>query len=357
MMKKNILLFLLLFIFAGSNLIIYAQPAGLHWWKSPTKIIPPFKSKSDIQLPLIQVKGNKLVNSLGDTILFRGFAISDPDKVEGQGKWNKDIFVKVKEMGATLLRIPIHPVAWRERTPEKMIEILDQAVEWCTELGIYIIIDWHSIGNLKTGLYFDPMYITSEYETFQFWQTIAGHYVGNNTVAFYEIFNEPTQYNNYLGRMDWAYWKKFNEDVIALIRAYNNETIPLVAAFDWAYDLSPLRFDPIEAERIAYVTHPYPNKRSQPWEPKWDENFGFASGTYPVIATEWGFGHISEGSTDGSDYGNRIINFLESKGISWCVWVFDPEWVPNMLESWDDFKLSPYGEFIKNALHRDIIKK
>ena len=44
--------------------------------------------------------------------------------------------------------------------------------------------------------------------------------------------------------MTWDEWKKINEDIIKLIRAFDNETIPLVAGFDWAYDLTPLNYDP-----------------------------------------------------------------------------------------------------------------
>ena len=90
---------------------------------------------------LVQVKGNKFVTENGDTLLFRGLSISDPDKVEKQGRWDKEHFKEVKKMGAMVVRIPIHPVAWRERTSEKYLELLDKAVEWCTELEMYIIID------------------------------------------------------------------------------------------------------------------------------------------------------------------------------------------------------------------------
>ena len=47
-----------------------------------------------------------------------------------------------------------------------------------------------------------------------------------------------------------------------MIRAYNPQAIPLVAGFDWAYDLTPLRLNPIAAEGIGYTTHPYANKRA-----------------------------------------------------------------------------------------------
>ena len=114
---------------------------------------------------------------------------------------------------------------------------------------------------------------------------------GNNTVAFYELFNEPTIYRGELGSLPWSEWKKINEHMISLIRAYDPETIPLVAGLDWAYDLSPLRDDPVNAEGIAYVTHPYAFKRGQPWEPRWEENFGFAADKYPVVATEFGTAH------------------------------------------------------------------
>ena len=327
-----------------------------HEWWNDQNIGAPLNSPDAKKLPLLHVRGNKFVDDRGDTILFRGLSISDPDKIEHQGHWSKDHFVKVKEMGTMLVRIPVHPIAWRERTPTKYLALLDQAIQWCTELGMYVIIDWHSIGNLKMELFQDPMYNTTKTETYEFWRTIARHFKGNNTAAFYEIFNEPTLYRGELGTMSWSEWKKINEDIIKLIRAYDPERIPLVAGFDWAYDLTPLNFEPIEAEGIAYVTHPYPHKRSKPYEPKWEEDFGFAAGSYPIIATEIGFTLGKEGMKDNGEYGRAIVNYLEGKGISWVAWVFDPEWYPRMFESWDTYKLTETGEFFKQAMQGKVKK-
>ncbi len=289
--------------------------------------------------------------------MVRGLSVADPDKIEVQGHWNKLLFEKVKEMGTTLVRIPVHPEAWRERTPEKYLPLLDSAVDWCTDLGIYIIIDWHTIGNLEMELFQDPMYVTSRKETYEFWRTIARHFTGNNTVAFYELFNEPTTYRGQLGTISWTEWKKINENIIQLIRSYDPETIPLVAGFDWAYDLTPLREEPINATNIAYVTHPYPNKRQPPWEPKWEEDFGFAASQYPIIATEIGFDMQKDQAIAGpNDYGNLITKYLEGRGISWIAWVFDPEWGPRMLKSWNGFELTGCGEFFKKAMHNSVKK-
>ncbi len=348
---------ILLFFFGLQS--VYAQDSvaekKVHaWWNEGFRGFPAKNPKAKI-LPRISVYKNKFVNSKGDTVLFRGLSVADPDKISGQGHWNKLLFEKVKEMGATLVRLPVHPVAWRERTAEKYLQLLDSAVDWCTDLGIYIIIDWHSIGNLQMELFQDPMYNTSRKETYEFWRTMARHFSGNNTVAFYELFNEPTSYRGQLGTVSWSEWKKINEDMIHLIRSYDTETIPLVAGFDWAYDLTPLREEPLNMAGVAYVTHPYPNKRQPPWESKWEEDFGFAAANYPVVATEIGFG-MSKGQTTAGpgDYGHLITQYLEARGISWIAWVFDPEWGPNLLKSWKDFELSGSGEFFKKAMHTPL---
>lgn len=324
-------------------------PAYHQWWRD-RPFGRPFNSPDAKKLPLISVKGNKFVDPNGKAILFRGLSISDPDKVEHQGHWNRAHFEHVKEMGAMLVRIPVHPVAWWERTPQEYLKLLDQAVQWCTELGMYIVIDWHTIGNLKMELFQDPMYDTTQKETFQFWRTIAQHFRGCNTITFYELFNEPTIYSGQLGTMSWSEWRKLNEDMIALIRAYDTDTIPLVAGLDWAYDLTPLLIEPIQAEGIGYVTHPYAHKRSKPWEPKWDENFGFAASRWPVVATEFGLFVRRGEDVKNNDYGKAIITYLEGKGISWLGWVYDPEWGPNLLQSWDTYELTGGGEFFKLAM-------
>ena len=344
----SILLFLFWLNFSSAQEISNNELSGITNWYNTRLPRPPAPNK-DTTLSLIKVKGNRFVNAEGDTILFHGLAFADPDKIEAEGHWNKELLQRMKDLGANLIRIPVHPIAWRNRTPNKYLELLDQAVNWCTDLGLYVMIDWHSIGNLRAGLYQDPYYITSLTETLSFWRTIARHFTGNSTIAFYELFNEPTLFNGQLGSMTWDEWKEINEEMIKLIRAFDTETIPLVAGLDWAYDLTPLRYDPVNAEGIGYVSHPYVHKRTPPWEPKWEEDFGFASGKYPVFATEFGFvlGDLSMEAN--KDYGKRIIKFLEDSGISWAWWVFDPDWYPNMFKSWDDFTLTDNGKFFKEA--------
>ena len=304
-------------------------------------------------LSQVTVSGNKFMAN-GKAIIFKGLDASDPDKLAKQGHWNKEYFEAVKSWGANIVRFPVHPTAWRSRGKDDYIKLLDDGVKWATELGLYVNIDWHSIGNLRTEMYQSPMYETSRKETFEFWRTMAAHYKGNTTVAFFELFNEPTVINGQLGLCSWKEWKQMNEEMIVIIRANGSKAIPLVAGFNWAYDLTPVSNDPVNAEGIAYVSHPYPMKRQKPWEPKWTEDWGFVAKRYPLMLTEIGFcgpdergAHVPVISDE--SYGDAITKYCDDNGISYSVWVFDPQWAPMLISDWN-FTPTRQGRYFKEAL-------
>ena len=385
-MKKLLSIGVAGLMFLGGIAAVSAQPAGRGAARGPSfqqqppvlprnsdwmydrSGFPPAYTAGAKTLPLISVKGNKFVDPDGKTILFRGLCISDPDKIAIEGHWGRDHFVKVKEMGTMLVRIPVHPISWRERGTAEYLKLLDQAVGWCTELGMYVMLDWHSIGNLGLERLQDPMYQTTKWETYNFWDIMARHYAGHNTVAFYELFNEPAidkpGNGQRFGTYPWEDWRKICEEEIAIIRAKNPQAIPMVAGFDWAYDLTPVRNSPIQAEGIGYTVHPYANKRPQnQWLTKWEDDFGYVADKYPVMATEFGGfaappgAPAAEGARRGGGgnaaYGPAIIKYLEGKGISWTVWCFDPNWGPTLISDWN-YTLNSSGLFAKAAMAGEI---
>ncbi len=302
-------------------------------------------------LSKLRVQGNSFMDEEGNTLVFHGYNTSDPDKLADQRYWNKTYFEEMKRWGANVVRFPVHPRAWRKRGVANYLNLLDQGIGWATELGLYVIIDWHSIGNLRTQLYQSPGYKTTQTETFEFWRTIARRYGDNPTVAFYELFNEPTLYNGQLGSCTWRQWKELVEEMIGVIRANGGEGIPLVAGFNWAYDLTPVKKNPIKAEGIAYVSHPYPQKRSKPWEKKWTEDWGFIKEKYPLILTEIGFAGEEERGAhipviSDESYGEAITKYCDEKDISYVVWVFDPQWAPRLFKDWD-YTPTRHGAYFK----------
>ena len=305
-------------------------------------------------LKQIKVKGNNFVIDGDKPFILKGLNISDPDRLQTIGHWNRAYFEEIKNWGANVVRFPIHPRAWRKQGKINYLKMLDEGVQWATELGIYVIMDWHSIGNLRTEMYQDDMYDTTQKETFDFWRTMAKHFKGNTTVAFFELFNEPTTYNGQLGTCSWAEWKQLNEEMIGIIRAHGNTAIPLVAGFNWAYDLTPIANDPLSIEGIAYVSHPYPMKRQKPWEAQWTKDWGFVKEKYPVILTEIGFSGAEEAGAhvpviSDESYGDAITKYCDERGISWVVWVFDPQWAPRLFTDWN-YNVTRQGAYFKKAL-------
>lgn len=306
------------------------------------------------QLDRISVSGNRFVDPSGKEIVFRGYSSSDPDKLESQGDWNKEYFEEMKRWGSNLVRFPIHPTAWNKRGKEAYLKLLDDGIQWAGDQGMYVIIDWHSIGNLRTEMYQSDMYNTTQKETFDFWRTIGARYGKNPVVAFYELYNEPTTYNGQLGTSTWAQWKELNTEMIGIVRANGGEGIPLVAGFNWAYDLTPVKENPIEAEGIAYVSHPYPQKRNKPWEDQWTKDWGFVKEKYPLILTEIGFcgpedpgAHVPVISDE--SYGDAITNYSDERNISYVVWVFDRQWAPRLFED-KQYTPSRHGRYFKKKL-------
>ncbi len=308
-------------------------------------------------LSQISVSGNTFVNEEGEVVIFKGLDTSDPDKLAREGHWNPEYFEAMKSWGANIVRFPVHPRAWRERGRENYLKLLDQGVEWAQELGMYVIIDWHSIGNLRSHLYQHPMYETTQKETFEFWQTMAEHFKDNTTVAFFELFNEPTTASGKYGVCTWPQWKEIVEEMITIVRAHGAKAIPLVAGFNWAYDLTPVATAPIDAEGIAYVSHPYPMKRKKPWVPQWTADWGFVAEKYPLILTEIGFSGAGERGAHvpvigDESYGDAITQYCTERGISYTVWVFDAQWSPMLISDWD-FTPTRQGRYFKKALQQE----
>ena len=303
----------------------------------------------------VKVEGNKFIDPQGNEIVFRGLCFSDPVKLVRDGQWTERYFQEAADWGANIVRFAVHPTNLNSLGWEETFSAMDQGIEWAKKYGLYVIMDWHSIGNLKDEDFMLPMYNTTKEETFKFWRTVAERYKKEPTVALYEIYNEPTvTHAGAAGTCTWTEWKQLQEQIIDAIRAINPNAVCLCAGFNWAYDLTPVATEPIDRPNIAYVSHPYPMKREQPWEEQWEQDYGFVADTYPVICTEIGYcledepgAHVPVMSTD--VYGEHITKYFEEKGISFTIWCFDVDWAPMLITDWD-FTPSTQGRFFKAYL-------
>ena len=116
----------------------------------------------------ISVSGNHFVNAQGDSIVFRGLCCSDPVKLYNDSMWNERYFDEMAQWGANIVRFAIHPSWLNEMGWERAFELYDQGIEWARERELYVIIDWHSIGNLREEKFQNEMYNTTFDETIRF---------------------------------------------------------------------------------------------------------------------------------------------------------------------------------------------
>ena len=141
------------------------------------------------------------------------------------------------------------------------------------------------------------------------------------------------------------------ESIVDVIYANDGNAIPLVGGFDWSYDLREFKDNPIDRPGIAYVAHPYPGKCDPPRELHWEKHFGFLADRYPIFVTETGYylKGDEEHFVDDGTFRNGLLKYMDKKKISWCVWVFDPNWSPALIKNYK-YEPTHSGAFFRNAM-------
>ena len=176
---------------------------------------------------------------------------------------------------------------------------------------MYVVIDWHYIGNIATGAGEQmPDIGTSPKDlTVEFWQLTAKYFHNTPNVIF-EVFNEPES-------IEAEVWRGSAAEIVQLIREQGANQVIIVGGIDFGRDLSWVIEDPIPGENIAYASHIYPIHSSS----EWDHWFGDVAKKYPVLITEWGF--MDENRSAGPQYlagdemtyGKPLLEYLDARGI------------------------------------------
>lgn len=293
--------------------------------------------------------GNRLVLPDGSAFFIRGCSIADPAFLDWEGRFSEELFDEIRSWGFNTVRIPVHPLFWK-RYPDYCERYLDEVVDWCWERGLYVIIDWHTIGNPITGKiewhrwFEEEPWCGNAYEATaelaeDFWSKVAMRYRDKPNVI-YEIYNEPAW-------ISWNKWRPVAESLIDVIREEDPDALVLVAGVDWCYDLSKASADPVKRPNIAYAVHVYPDRPMLFWWFSW----GYLADEYPVVVTEWGYWEKPNPSLTKLVYAKPLMSFVEERCAGWVAWVFHPTWTPNMIRDWS-YDPTDFGEFVKQRLHK-----
>jgi hypothetical protein len=320
-------------------------------------VSPPALTDFPPEYKFLRVQGNHIVDMNDKTVILKGLNTTYISVLKQEGHWNEDYFNQMSLWGAKLIRLAVNPGSYRASGKESTLLDIDQAVVWAKKYDMYIMIDWHCIGNPVSGVFQYPEDGTTKAEMKEFWGAVAQRYKKEPCVAFYEIFNEAASMS-YAGggSLSWDTWKNFCDEVIDAIYAENPNAIPVVGGLDWSYNFRDAAGSPMRNKGVAFAAHPYPGHAAQPWEQNWENDFGFMADKYPVILTEFGYDPndiiLPSVYKADDDYGRRILAFAASHGMSWTAFVFynGAGWPMHLFIDWATYAPTTAGAFFKAKL-------
>ena len=257
----------------------------------------------------LSVEGPDLVNQYGEK--FQLFGLSTHG-LQWFGRYaNFDTIAAIQEaFGNNIIRFALYTDenGYCDGTPEKkqqMLEDLIEGVDAATELGLYVIIDWHMVG-AENPLDKNPL--TYLDESIEFFSYISEYYKDQDNIL-YEIMNEPN------GSTTWAQCKRYAEQVIPVIREYSDGII-LVGNPRWTADLNSVMQNPLVGyENIMYTYHFYAADHGNT-----TQVINAYSKGFPVFISEFGFMDSSGDGALGLNNGERWKQVLDQRNISYVAW-------------------------------------
>ena len=254
----------------------------------------------------LSVKGTRLVNSQGRAVVLKGVSTHGinwfPQYV------NKAAFKTLRDSwGVNCIRLAMYTEEYNGYcsggNQAELRKLINNGVKYATELGMYVIIDWHILS--------DGNPVKNKKQAMSFFKYMAKKYKNQNNI-FYEICNEPN------GGTSWNMIKSYASSVIKTIRKYDKKNIILVGTPTWSQDVDVAADSPIKGySNIMYTFHFYTATHGDSYRQK--VQAAIQKGL-PVFVSEFG---ISESSGNGridKNEANKWIQFLKKNKISYVCW-------------------------------------
>lgn len=292
-------------------------------------------------MDFLTAKNGHIYDESGNKITLRGMS-SHGIAWYGHFYNEKTLRTIVDDWQVNVFRIAMYTEEWGGYISNNGIKNkVNELVQICIDLGIYVIIDWHI---LKDG---SPM--THVVESEKFFDEMSKLW-GSHPNVIYEICNEPN---------GWANWsnsiKQYAERVIPVIRKNAPRSMVIVGTGSWSQDILDAASNPLKFDNIALALHFYAGTHGD-WLMQ-RIPVAMQKGS-TVFVSEWG---TSQSSGNGGVYINesrRWLDFLEKNQISWVNWSLAPKQessaalreTASVNGHWSDSDLTDSGRFVKSYL-------
>lgn len=321
-------------------------------------------SKASTELPQLHTDGNLIKDPNGKTIVLRGSSLIDIGTLYANANSNASgITTRIDQVisagiAGHVIRLPVYPrtcfntggQAFNSRVPfpvgtaggtqtnltaeEYLSNVLKPAVDYVTQKGMYVIIDYHQIDNTNGQ---------SATDATTFWTFMAAKFADYSNV-FYEAYNEPID-----SMTSWSTFKSRAQNWVDTIRVSAPNNIILVPSMSYDQKPGDAASSPLSGTDLIYVAHIYPGN----WNAGFKQQVATAVAKVPVFISEWGY--VLNGSdgtlgTSSATWGAELRALVDGNGASWTAWVTDNAWTPNLFASTAMTTLTDFGTTTKTWL-------
>ena len=179
---------------------------------------------------------------------------------------------------------------------------IDTGVQAATDLGMYVIIDWHILNDKTPKKY--------QSEAKKFFKEMSKKYAGYDNVI-YEICNEPN------GGTSWSDIKSYANTIIPIIRANDSDAVIIVGTPTWSQDVDVASQSPLKYDNIMYTLHFYSATHQDSYRQKLKTAL---NNGLPVMVTEFGVSEASGAGSMNTSEAKKWLDLLDENKISYFAW-------------------------------------
>lgn len=254
----------------------------------------------------LHVEGTQLVDEDGNPVQLKG--ISTHGIAWFPSYVNKDCFRQFREeWNANVIRLAMYTAEsggyCTGGNKDNLKELIHNGVAYATELDMYVIIDWHVLQDQNPNTYKE--------EAKDFFEEMAETYADYNNVI-YEICNEPN------GGVGWKDIKAYAEEIIPVIRRYDDDAIIIVGTPNWSQYVDQAAADPITGyDNIMYALHFYAATHTDSLRKTMTAAIDAG---LPVFVTEYGICDASGSGAIDEYQANEWVKTMNSYNVSYVAW-------------------------------------
>lgn len=253
----------------------------------------------------LSVDNGKIVNQNNQVIQLRGIS-SHNLYYFGDYYTEANLREIVNTWGINVFRIALYTDPGEEGyiAHKNILERVENIIDTCIKLDIYVIIDWHILKDNNPNKY--------KAEAIEFFDTISKKYSKYPNVI-YEICNEPN------GDVSWDKdIKPYAEEVTKIIRDNTSKSLIIVGLANWSRDIKAAMNNLLLDPNTIYSVHFYAGfSGSDVIRTDMEEAI---RKRIPLIVTECG---ATDATGDGELYKDEFndwVKFLEGHKIGWIFW-------------------------------------